>query len=82
MSFDAFAALAQPGASVTVHNVRLIDVQQAEGGHELLTIEHAGTTHELIGGGPWSQEHSRRNVGKFGYIVPVQPLGLELLAGA
>ncbi|WP_223953309.1 hypothetical protein, partial [Aeromonas caviae] len=27
MSFDAFAALAQPGASVTVHNVRLIDVQ-------------------------------------------------------
>ena len=82
MSFDAFAALAQPGASVTVHNVRLIDVQQAEGGHELLTIEHAGTTHELIGGGPWSQEHSHRNVGKFGYIVPAQPFGRELPAGA
>ena len=30
MSFDAFAALAQPDVSVTVHNVRLIDVQQAE----------------------------------------------------
>jgi len=82
MSFDAFAAFAQPGASVTVHNVRLIDVQQAEGGHELLTIEHAGTTHELIGGGPWSQEYSRRNVGKFGYIVPAQPFGRELPAGA
>lgn len=82
MSFDAFAVLAQPGASVTVHNVRLIDVQQAEGGHELLTIEHAGTTRELIGGGPWSQEHSRRNVGKFGYIVPAQPFGRELPAGA
>jgi len=82
MSFDAFAALAQPGASVTVHNVRLIDVQQAEGGHELLTIEHAGTTHELIGGGPWRQEYSRRNVGKFGYIVPAQPFGRELPAGA
>lgn len=82
MSFDAFAALAQPGASVTVHNVRLIDVQPAEGGHELLTIEHAGTTRELIGGGPWSQEHSRRNVGKFGYIVPAQPFGRELPAGA
>lgn len=82
MSFDAFAALAQPGASVTVHNVRLIDVQQAEGGHELLTIEHAGTTRELIGGGPWSQEYSRRNVGKFGYIVPAQPFGRELPVGA
>lgn len=82
MSFDSFAALARPGASFTVHNVRLIDVQHAEGSHELLTIEHAGTTRELIGGGPWSQEHSRRNVGKFGYIVPVQPLGRELLAGA
>lgn len=46
MSFDAFAVLAQPGASVTVHNIRLIDVQQAEGGHELLTTEHAGTTRE------------------------------------
>lgn len=82
MSFDAFAALAQPGAFVTVHNVRLIDVQQAEGDHELLTIEHNGTTRELIGGGPWSQEHSRRNVGKFGYIVPAQPFGRALPAGA
>jgi hypothetical protein len=65
-----------------VHNVRLIDVQQAEGGHELLTIEHTGTTRELIGGGPWSQEHSSRNAGKFGYIVPARPFGRELPTGA
>jgi len=82
MSFDVFVALAQPGASVTVHNVRLIDVQPAEGGHELLTIEHAGTRRELIGDGPWNQEHSRSNVGRFGYIVPAQPFGRELPAGA
>lgn len=82
MSFDPFAALAQPGASVTVHNVRLIDVQQGEGGHELLTVEHAGTPHELIGGGSWSQEYSRRNVGRFGYIVSAQLFGGERSAGA
>ncbi|WP_223936947.1 hypothetical protein, partial [Aeromonas caviae] len=49
MHGDRSAGLCERGASVTVHNVRLIDVQPAEGGHELLTIEHAGTTRELIG---------------------------------
>lgn len=79
MSFDAFAALAR-AASVTVHNVRLIDVQPAEGGHERLTIEHAGTKRELIGGGKWSQEHSRRSVGRFGYLVPAKLFSRELPA--
>ncbi|CAH2783301.1 MAG: hypothetical protein CBARDCOR_3603 [uncultured Caballeronia sp.] len=58
-------------------------MQPDEGGHELLTIEHAGnTTRELVGGGAWSEEYSRRSVGKFGYIVPAQPFGRELPAGA
>ncbi len=82
MNFDVFAALAQPGFSVTVHNVRLIDVRPAEDGHELLVVEHAGGTRELIGGGLWNEEFSRRNVGRFGYIVPAQPFGLELPIGA
>jgi hypothetical protein len=89
MSFDIFDVaphisdvLARPGASVTVHNVRLVDVQRAGDGHELLTIEHAGTTRELIGGGLWNQEYSRRNVGKFGYTVSAQPFNRELPAGA
>lgn len=72
MSFDTFAALAQPGADITVHNVQLIDVRQAESGHELLTIEHAGETRELVGGGQWNQQYSRRNVGKFGCVVSAQ----------
>lgn len=70
MTFDAFAAIGQPGAPATVHNVRLIDAQPAESGHKLLTVEHAGTTRELISPGPWSEEFSRRDVGKFGYVVP------------
>lgn len=82
MSFDIFAALAQPGSGVTVHNVRLIDVQPAEGGHERLTIEHAGTTRELVGGGQWSEEYSRRDVDRFGYIEPARPFGGELPEGA
>lgn len=82
MSFDVFAALAHPGSDITIHNVQLIDVRPAEDGHELLTIEYAGTTRELIGGGRWSEEYSRRKLGKFGYLVSAHPSGDEVPAGA
>lgn len=82
MSFDVFAALAQPGSSITFHNVRLVDIQPAEDGHELLTIDHAGTTRELRGGGRWSEEFSPRNVGRFGYVVSARSFGGEGPAGA
>lgn len=82
MNFDIFATLAQPGACAAVHNVRLIDVHPGEDGCELLIIEHAGATRELVGGGHWSQEHSRRNVGKFGYVVAARPFGSVLPVSA
>ena len=74
--FNVFDALTQTGTSrlfITVHNVRLIDVQPTEDGYELLTIEHAGVRCELIGGGRWNQEYSRRDIGRFGYVVPAHP---------
>ncbi len=79
MSFDIFAALTQPHSVVMVHNVRLVDVQQGDGGQELLTIEHAGETRALVGGGKWSDEFSRRNVGRVGYL---RPADIARVAGA
>lgn len=83
MSFDVFDTISNSlSRDVSIHNVRLIDVQPAEGGYERLTIEHAGTARELVGGGRWSEENSRRSVGRFGYLVPARPFGSELPAGA
>jgi len=70
MSLDVFAALAQPLSEMTIHNVRLVDVSRSESGHEQLTVEHAGATRELVGGGRWTEGHSRRDVGRTGYLVP------------
>lgn len=75
MNFDIFAALAQPHSIVVVHNVKLVDVQLGDDGQELLTIEHAGTTRALRGGGRWSDEHSRRQVGRTGYVEAARPIG-------
>lgn len=79
--FDVFAALKQPGATLNVHNIKVIDIQPSESGHELMTVEYAGATHELIGGA-WSEEFSRRDVGKFGCLVPANPVRGELPMGA
>lgn len=81
MDLDLFDATAR-SPSGAVHNVRLIDVQPAEGRHESLTIVHAGMTRQLNGCGRWSEEFSRRDVGKFGYIVQANTLSLEMPAGA
>lgn len=70
MSLDVFAALAQPLSEMTIHNVRLVDVQHSASGHEQLTVEYAGSTRELVGGGRWTAELSRRDVGRTGYVVP------------
>ncbi|WP_150124089.1 hypothetical protein [Cupriavidus nantongensis] len=83
MSFDVFAWATQSGANqTTVHNVRLIAVHPAEDGLVRMTIEHAGNTHELVGGSPFNEEWSRRDVGKVGYIVPASRVGRELPVGA
>lgn len=82
MDLDTFTAVAR-SPSKAIHNVQLLDVQQsAEGGYELLTIEHAGTTRQLPGGGRWNEQSSRREVGKFGCIVPVSPLSHNVPAGS
>lgn len=83
MSFDIFAAIARSGPStIAVHNVRLLDVQPTEDGLERLTIEYGGTTRELVGGGRFREEWSRREVGKFGYVVPASPLTPDTPIGA
>lgn len=62
---------------VALHNARLIDVRPTDDSHVLLTIEQAGVTRELIGPGPWSEEFSRHDVGKFGYVVPARRLSFD-----
>ncbi len=83
MSFDIFAAIARSGPStIAVQNVRLLDVQPTEDGLECLTIEYGGTTRELLGGGRFREEWSRREVGKFGCVVPASPLTPDTPVGA
>ncbi|MEV3801939.1 hypothetical protein RI528_00100 [Aeromonas veronii] len=74
--------LAVPGMSSAVHNAKLLDVWRGDDGHETLLIEHGREHHELVGGGQWSEEHSRRDVGKVGYIVPALPFSSPLPVGA
>lgn len=67
---------------IALHNARLIDVQPGPDGHERMTVEHDGTTRELVGGAPYREEHSRREVGKFGQVVPVGRFNKDTPAGA
>jgi hypothetical protein len=72
--FDPFDALTERWSAVTaIHNVQLVDVQPGEGGFTRLVIEHSGRSRELVGGGRWSPEWSRQDIGKHGYVVPVKP---------
>jgi len=72
--FNVFNLLASGGSRVAIHNVRLVDVQPAQGEHEgrvcRLVVEHAGATAELVGAGK-ADEYMRRKVGQFGYVVPM-----------
>lgn len=70
MSLDVFAALVQPLSEMTIHNVRLVDVKRGESGHEQLTVEHGGSSRVLVGGGRWTEDHSRRDIGRTGHLVP------------
>ncbi|MCS0585436.1 hypothetical protein NX784_28035 [Massilia pinisoli] len=70
--FDAFAALETPkyvAMHVELHNVRLLDVVPGTDIYQTLTIEYQGETRTVVGGGQWSDERSRRDVGKVGYLV-------------
>jgi hypothetical protein len=69
--FDPFQELTKPWSRVTIHNVLLLDVQPGQDGYEKLTVEHNGATRELVSGGRWSEQWSRREVGRHGHLVPV-----------
>lgn len=71
MTFDEFAAVAQPGACVVVYDVLLVDVQSTTAGGVLLTIEHAGKAYRLVGEERWYHTYGRSHVGKMGCIKPV-----------
>lgn len=71
--FDPFAALAEPFSAIkAIHNVRLVDVRQADDQAVRLVVQHNGVTREVAGGGRWSQEWSQRDVGSYGYLVPAR----------
>jgi hypothetical protein len=84
--FDAFAALQYPSyiaMHVVLHNVRLLDVAPGPGIYQTLTIEYRGETRTVAGGGRWSDEWSRRDVGKVGYLVRATSISSEdMPAGA
>lgn len=70
--FDAFEALRYPsylGLHVELHNVRLLDVVPGPDIYQTLTIEYQGKTRTVASGGRWSDEWSRGDVGKVGYLV-------------
>jgi len=72
--FNVFKLLASGGNRAAIHNVRLVDVQPAEGEHEgrvcRLVVERAGEATELVGAGK-ADEYLRREVGRVGYVVPM-----------
>jgi hypothetical protein len=84
--FDVFAALQNPSHlahQVELHNVRLADVIPGPDSYQTLTVEYQGETRTVIGGGRWNEEWSRRDVGKFGYLVRATPaLDENMPAGA
>jgi len=83
VSFDVFAWATQSGTNqTTVHNVRLIAVHPGEHGLVRMTVEHAGNRGELAGGSPFSDEWSRRDVGKIGCLVSASRISGELPVGA
>lgn len=75
MDFEPFNALTKPFSAITaIHNVLLVDVQPGEGGFDRLTVQLNGVTRELDAGGHWSEEWSRREVGRYGHLVPAPPI--------
>lgn len=78
--FDVFAALQNPSHlahQVEVHNVRLVDVTSGPDIYQTLMVEYQGETRTVIGGSHWHAESSRRDVGKFGYLVRATPMSSE-----
>lgn len=80
MSFDVFTALTQHLSEMTIHNVRLVDVKPNESGYQQLVVEHGGATRELVGGGRWSEEYSRGDIGRVGYLAPAPWMNLPPLS--
>lgn len=71
-AFDPFIALTEHRSVATLHNVCLIDVQPGAGGFDRLTVEYNGVRRELNGGGKWSPEYSKRDIERFGHLVPAR----------
>ncbi|MEK8034188.1 hypothetical protein AACH06_25460 [Ideonella sp. DXS29W] len=72
MTFDVFDAVTQPLSRIQVHNVKLLDVQPRADGYETLTIEHQGLTRELVAASQWNGSTSRHNIGRHGFLAPVE----------
>jgi len=78
--FDVFASLQNPSHlahQVEFHNVRLVDVTPGPDIYQTLTVEYQGEIRKVIGGGRWHAELSRRDIGKFGYLVRAIPMSNE-----
>lgn len=53
---------------ITVHNVKVIDISEGEGGYQQLKIEHEGNEHILVGCSKFQPGSTNFNVGKIGYV--------------
>lgn len=82
IDFDVFQMIASTWPNVEIHNVRLLDVTPGPDNHERLTIEHAGATRTIDGGGRWSEDFSRHSVGQVGHLVVAASSGHEAPSGA
>lgn len=66
---DVFVMLTLPGSRATVHNVRLVDAMPGDDGFTRLVVEHSGVTRELVSADRWNENFSRRDIGRFGYLM-------------
>jgi len=75
--------LAEPLNHMTLHNVRLVDVQPGPDGYEALTVEYQGEVITIASGGKWRVEYSRRDVNRVGYLISAgRSFGTDLPDGA
>ncbi|MBS0466034.1 MAG: hypothetical protein JSS31_11665 [Proteobacteria bacterium] len=74
MKFNPFEEITKPWSQVTLHNVHLLAVCPTEDLRTMITVEYQGAKCDLISAGHWDAQWSPRDVGRFGYLVPADPI--------
>lgn len=74
MNFDPFEEVTKPWSQVTLHNVHLLAARPTEDSFTMLTVEYQGARRDLISASRWDDRWSPLDVGRHGYLVPVEPI--------